>query len=470
MRINGIMIDCSRLIEQHKYYYRLIDFMVEWKMNILQMHFNDDHGLSIRVPGFSELAAPHAFTTHEIKMFIAYASERGIEIIPEVAAFGHIRYLTDDPKYSHLQVARETKKIVFNAIDPCNPESVEVIERLIKQVVKLFPGKYLHVGCDEVDLTNYCKDKPELDPAELWSDYVNKILSLAVKYGRTPLFWADHPVKDRKICKLLNKDCVAVWWDYIPGVRELDLKNLTQAGFKNTITAPSVASWHTRFLAGRSTMTNTGKMARFAARQGSLGVINTIWCPFRYVQGSLYYGLAYCAEAVRSGGKPDIKKFNAKFVRKTFGRKMTLEIELFIKAWPDMELTAQITDIVSYADCKPENEVIKKVENINKLWYSVAQQAEAFKPSRNLDIWNAMKLAADASGIVTEWIVINRGLVKSTAERRVAYNDKLKAVRSALSDDWDATRYADDPAKKKPRFTNEPDQMMLLIIKKLPKL
>ena len=44
MEINGLMIDCARLLELPQYYYRLLEFMAEWKMNTLILHFSDDHG------------------------------------------------------------------------------------------------------------------------------------------------------------------------------------------------------------------------------------------------------------------------------------------------------------------------------------------------------------------------------------------------------------------------------------------
>ena len=50
------MIDCSRLMEKHRYYYRLLDFMADWKMNTLVLHFSDDHGCGIELRGFGQLA------------------------------------------------------------------------------------------------------------------------------------------------------------------------------------------------------------------------------------------------------------------------------------------------------------------------------------------------------------------------------------------------------------------------------
>ena len=146
--LNGIMIDCSRLLEKHEYYYRLIDFMSEWEMNTLLFHFSDDHGLSIALPGFEKLAHKHAFTPFEIGILVEYAKERGIDIIPELEVFGHTRYITDHPDYYHLYVGDRSNQVVFNALDPRNPETIDLMRSIIIEFAKLFPSEYMHLGCD----------------------------------------------------------------------------------------------------------------------------------------------------------------------------------------------------------------------------------------------------------------------------------------------------------------------------------
>ena len=50
--IDGVLIDCSRTMERHEYYFKLIDFMAEWGLNTLFFHFTDDHGCAVQLPGF----------------------------------------------------------------------------------------------------------------------------------------------------------------------------------------------------------------------------------------------------------------------------------------------------------------------------------------------------------------------------------------------------------------------------------
>jgi N-acetyl-beta-hexosaminidase len=58
MKMNGLLIDWARLLEPLTYYYRLITFMSDWMMNPLVLHFSDDLGLAVKLPGFEYLATP----------------------------------------------------------------------------------------------------------------------------------------------------------------------------------------------------------------------------------------------------------------------------------------------------------------------------------------------------------------------------------------------------------------------------
>jgi hypothetical protein len=466
-RINGVMVDCSRLIERREYYYRLLDFMAQWRMNLLLLHFSDDHGLSIRLPGFQDIAAPRAFSPREIRSLIRYAARRGIELVPEIETFGHVRFLTDHPDFAHLRVGRRTRNLSFNAIDPLQPESARVMERLIRQVAKLFPSRWLHIGCDEVNLEACCRRRPELDPDELWCQHVNRMIALARRHRRVPVFWADHPAGNRRIRQMMRKDAVAVWWNYRTRPTESELKSLQRAGFRRVICAPAAAWWLVRFLSGRSVMTNMEKMARFSARHRALGVISTVWCPYRYVQGSLYYALAYGAEAARAGGKPNLSRFNRTFVRRVFGREITPDAVAFLKAWPDLEITTDMVTTLCEPGRRPTTGTVRRMRRLNLLWRARRRRASRFRPTRNGDIWEAMKLAADAAGILTEWFLLSRGSGKQT-QRKKDYNLELKRIRRALSGDWDAGRCADDPRKYHPAFPNQRNEVMLGVMKRLP--
>jgi len=138
MKLNGIMIDCSRLMERHEYYYQLIDFMFEWHQNTLVFHFTDDYGCAIQLESLPGKARYGAFTVNEMKDLIAYANKKNIQVIPELETFGHTRYITDTPEYEYLYAGTKSEELLFNAVDPLNPDTFELIENFIKEISGIF--------------------------------------------------------------------------------------------------------------------------------------------------------------------------------------------------------------------------------------------------------------------------------------------------------------------------------------------
>ena len=273
MRYNGILIDCARIVEQHKYYFGLLDFMADWGMNMLVLHFTDDEGCAIRLPGFSHLASPKAFSPSTIQKLIAYASKRHIEIVPELETFGHIRYITDHPEYAHLFATKKTVKYSFTAIDPLNPETIRLMSHLINVTCKLFPGPYFHIGCDEVNLKDYCKTHPELDEKEIWVNYVNKIIELVKGCGKKPMMWVNHPKEPR--IAAFHKDTIMVYWNYSEDVKDTDIARLKLEGFNNIFVCPAIACASHRFHTTSAALDNTRKMVCYGFKHQAMGIISS---------------------------------------------------------------------------------------------------------------------------------------------------------------------------------------------------
>lgn len=464
MRMNGIMIDCSRLMERHEYYFRLIDFMAEWGMNTLVLHFADDFGLGVVLPEFKELAMPNAFTPRDIKKLVAHARRNGIDVIPELEVFGHTRFLTDHPAYEHLFLGRKTKRLKFCAVDPFNPETQKVMQRLIKATARLFPSRYMHLGCDEVDMGNAARQQ-DVDEATAWTDYVNAMIQIARRCGKRPMIWGDHPSNDRKIAKLLRKDVILIDWRYREDIKDNVITRLERAGFKQFLVAPSLACYRHRFLPNEIALQNTSRQAQFGTKHGVLGMINTIWCPWRHLQNAMYYGIAFSACAVREGGTVNRFKFHKEFARRTFGTILTPELSRFLDAWPKLTITHDEADKLVSKNAVFTDEERKRIKQVNTEGGHILPIAQAYSPAKNEDIWHGMVLAAEAAWLCSESVMLTG---KATAERRQAYNDLLKRVRWELDEEWDRTRYADDPQKYKTKFPGDNSAYAMIVMKRLP--
>jgi hexosaminidase len=83
----------------------------------------------------------------------AYAHDRGIRIVPEFEMPGHSRSLFAG--YPELASGPGPYKIepggADAVMDPTREETYKFIDKFVKEMAKLFPDDYFHIGGDEVN-------------------------------------------------------------------------------------------------------------------------------------------------------------------------------------------------------------------------------------------------------------------------------------------------------------------------------
>ena len=463
---NGIMIDCSRLLEKHEYYYELVDFMAAWDMNTLLLHFSDDHGISISLPGFEKLAHPKAFTPKEIQNLTKYAETKGIEIIPELEVFGHTRYITDHPDYSYLYVGDRADKIVFNALDPLNPKSIDLMRSMIKEVALIFTSKYFHLGCDEVNLEPLGLNDD--DEAIVWTNYVNTMMAIVQENGKNPMIWGDHIRKNLEIAKMLDKDVVLVEWNYSPDYKPTRLDTLTKIGYENIIMAPSISCWRSRVIPSRPQLNNVDAHAKVVQEGRADGLINTVWLPMRYLQNSMWYGMAYSAWLVNSHESMNLKKFHKAFVKNTFGVRLSKKFDYFLNNWIMPHLDRGFYSAIAKGDYAilDNPEMIKELTSVRDLSKKLLLNRIHIAPKKNPDILESMYLSTEIMN------VLSMGLLylaeENTAEiSRQQLLEQINDVIGCVSQEWDKGRFPDDPAKYEAKFPNQENSHLLVLLKKI---
>jgi len=460
------MIDCARVMEQHSYYFALIEFMRDWGMNTLLFHFSDNQGCGVELPGFKRLATRHAFTAREIRALMAHAARHGVRLIPEIEVFGHTRYITDRPEYAHLYAGKKTRRLKFNALDPLSAETHRLVKQLIRATVRLFESDYVHLGCDEVDLAQFCEQR-NIAVEKTWAGYVNEVIGYAHETGSMPMIWADHPARSPRIARLLRKDVVLVYWNYEVRPPRGQLPALRAAGFDRIVDAPSLACYHSRFHPTRRNFTNTERLVTQGLKHGTEGTINTIWCPMRYVQAAMYYGIAYSAEFVRAGGQRNLRRLRTRFAKRVLGARLTAPLNRFLAHWPDADLPRLVAQKIlkkNYTLTAQERATLRASRRAAELCITQAARVE---PTKNHGVWNAMRLSVNAAWVCCEGLLLAADKRAGQA-RRAHYRRMLKAVRSNLAAEWDATRFADDPLKRRPAFPGADYGYALLIVRALP--
>jgi hypothetical protein len=314
-------------------------------------------------------------------------------------------------------------------------------------------------------MSDWCGERG-LDANRVWAEYVNRIIGKAWLLDRVPMIWADHPTSSPTIARRLRKDVVLVDWRYGAGVRDTVAERLRRRGFGEFICAPSLACYHHTFLPVRGALENTRRMAHIAARRGALGVVNTMWCPWRYLQDAMWYGIAWSGWIVARGGQGDRTEFNAEFAGRVLGTSLAWPVDEFLDAYPGFEVPREAAQSLARGD-RPGAEGMAQLARVNEAGRRILDIAARFVAPRNPAIWEAMTLAARAA-----WLASERALAADTRDpaRRARYNLIRAETMGMMSNAWDATRFPDDSQKKRPAYEGFTDQYALPFVRSLGKL
>ncbi|RTE55080.1 beta-N-acetylhexosaminidase [Arenibacter aquaticus] len=228
----GIMLDVSRHFQPKEFILKHIDVLSSYKVNKFHWHLTDDQGWRIEIkkyPNLTEKGAWRAdrtgvswwqrekataeepktvggfYTQEDIKEVIAYAKVRNVEVIPEIDVPGHSKALV--ASYPHLFCYDEPDanfevavggKAPDNAVCAGKDSTYEFLEGVIEEVAALFPSKYLHIGGDECNKSNwkkcpYCqgvKSENNLkDEEELQSYFIQKVHKIVKAQNKTMIGW-----------------------------------------------------------------------------------------------------------------------------------------------------------------------------------------------------------------------------------------------------------------------------------------
>ena len=170
--MRGFMHDTGRNFREVEMLKKELDLMAFYKLNVFHWHLTDNPAWRIECKAYPQLNDPQYqrkgrdegrfYTYDQIRDVIAYASDRGIMVIPEIDMPGHSRYF--DTTFGFGMASEEGMKV----LKVCLEEFMNEIP------ADLCP--YIHIGSDEVHVA---------DPHGFMQFCENLITS----HGRTPLAW-----------------------------------------------------------------------------------------------------------------------------------------------------------------------------------------------------------------------------------------------------------------------------------------
>lgn len=223
----GLLLDSARHYQSPEFIKQFIDWMALHKLNILHWHLTDDQGWRLEIKKYPRLtevggfrvpagAGPQTdidirtgkprlyggyYSQEVVRDIVSYAKDRFITIVPEIDMPGHMQAAI--VAYPELGVVPAPEKVsndwgIHTYLYNVEEQTFSFIEDVLREVMELFPGEYIHVGGDEA-----VKDQWQASPriqqrmqelginneAELQSYFIKRIDRFLNANGRRLIGW-----------------------------------------------------------------------------------------------------------------------------------------------------------------------------------------------------------------------------------------------------------------------------------------
>jgi hexosaminidase len=221
----GLHLDVGRHFQPVAFVKKYIDLMARYKLNTFHWHLTEDQGWRIEIKKYPRLTSvggcrketmvaknftpyvgdgiPHCgfFTQDEIRDVVQYAAERYVTVVPEIEMPGHSKAAL--AAYPELGCTRGPFEVLtIWGVDEdifCPSEATfTFLEDVLSEVIDLFPGRYIHIGGDEVPKARWraspvaqeiIRREGLKDEAELQSWFIRRIERFLLSRNRRLIGW-----------------------------------------------------------------------------------------------------------------------------------------------------------------------------------------------------------------------------------------------------------------------------------------
>ena len=248
----GFLLDTSRSFYTVDFIKKIIDLCAFHKLNTFHWHLTDDQGWRFPVDGYpllTEIGSKRMaarkplvmeglneddsyrdrfYTEEQIHDIVQYASDRFINIVPEVDLPGHSSaLLASYPEFGCTGGPYQVEHrwgIFPDILCAGNDKIFKIYDAIFKTLTKLFPGQYIHIGGDECRTSRWdrcpkCKKRMEeegLDNSKQLQTWVTaRMVELLQKYGKIAIGWDEVLENTEKIP--IPDDLIIQSWRGIEG-------------------------------------------------------------------------------------------------------------------------------------------------------------------------------------------------------------------------------------------------------------
>jgi hexosaminidase len=221
----ALLLDSGRHFQSVADIKQLIHWMSLEKLNVLLWHLTEDQGWRLEIPQYPALTETGAcrravgldveltgaadkpycgfYTEAQVRDIVRYAAARFVTVVPEIDLPGHSQAAV--AAYPWLGVTGNDPPVWTDwGVSPwlLNPDdrTLQFVDTVLDEVMRLFPSRYVSIGGDEADKEQW-NASPQvraqmrrlglanMDQLQGW--FTSRVADHLIRHGRTPVGWDD---------------------------------------------------------------------------------------------------------------------------------------------------------------------------------------------------------------------------------------------------------------------------------------
>ncbi len=286
--------DLARQVERLDWLLAQLPRYAAWGYNELYLHLED----AIEYPSLPGVARRDAYSRKQFARLVDAATRVGIGVVPIVNLLGHTQYLIKVPELRELNELRaaDGAPLERGQICPVHPRTLEIAEKLLRDVAPFCTAGKVHVGLDEsFHLGKHPLSRKEIarvGRAAHFTRYVGRLRALTGSLGLRMGMWADMLYFLPGAIPLLPRDVAVYEWYYYSFARRprVELFNFSESDIGERLCARGLEYWgcpmngafrHEPLPHFTDRLENILSWWRHCGRMNAAGFLVTSWEPNR---------------------------------------------------------------------------------------------------------------------------------------------------------------------------------------------
>jgi Glycosyl hydrolase family 20, catalytic domain len=231
--VRAFQWDLARQVERLDFLLKWLPRYADWGYEELYLHLED----AVEFPRLPGVARRDAYSQKQFARLVEAATRAGIRVVPIINLLGHTQYLIKTPELRDLNELRapDGSPLDRGQICPLHPRTLEVAEKLLRDIAPFCTAGLVHTGLDEsfhIGKCPRCREEiARIGLAAHFVGHVSRLHALAGRLGLRMALWADMFYYIPEAIAQLPRDVIACEWYYYPFQRRprVELFNFAEA-------------------------------------------------------------------------------------------------------------------------------------------------------------------------------------------------------------------------------------------------